>query len=114
MEVEIFSYKDGLADATSNSGAKVDTLELSKFWQECWVLVSLCSIFTDVSYCWKWGIILPPELPPICSRKCQEKKSAVISKQPTVPAPEGVSTSVLMRDLGSEYSIQHISREKTK
>lgn len=114
MEVEIFSYKDGLADATSNSGAKVDTLELSKFWQECWVLVSLCSIFTDVHYCWKWGIILPPELPPICSRKCQEKKSAVISKQPTVPAPEGVSTSVLMRDLGSEYSLQHISREKTK
>lgn len=39
MEVEIFSYKDGLADATSNSElAKVDTLELSKFWQECWVL----------------------------------------------------------------------------
>lgn len=29
--IEIFSYKDGLADATSNSGAKVDTLELSKF-----------------------------------------------------------------------------------
>ena len=87
----MFSYKEALADATSNSGAKVDTLQLSKFWQDCWALVSLCSIFTDVNYCWKWGIIIPPELPPVCSRKCQEKKSAVISKQPTFLAPEGVS-----------------------
>lgn len=110
----MFSYKEALVDATSNSEAKVDTLELSKFWQDCWALVSLCSIFTDVNYCWKWGINMPPELPPVCSRKCQEKKSAVISKQPTFLAPEGVSASVLMRDLGSEYSIQHISREKTK
>ena len=60
------------------------------------------------------GHNLPPELPPICSRKYQEKNSAVISKQPTFLAPEGVNASVLMRDLGSECSIQYISREKTK
>ena len=30
----MFSYQEALVDATSNSGAKVDTLELSKFWPD--------------------------------------------------------------------------------